>query len=54
MYNAHLLLSKALCAEQDYQGTYLLIQDTLPYVSDTPRDRAALLAVLVNVSVHGK
>jgi hypothetical protein len=54
MYNTHLLLTKALCAERDYQGTDLLIQDTLPYVSDTPQDRAALLAVLVNVWIHGK
>ena len=54
MYNAHLLLSKALCAERDYQGTHLLIEDILPYVSDIPQDRAALLAVLVKVWVRGK
>jgi hypothetical protein len=47
MFNTHLLLSKALCAEKDFNGARLLIQETLPYVSDSPMDRAALLTVLV-------
>lgn len=54
MYNTHLLLSKALCAENDYNGARFLIQNTLPYISDSPVDRATLLAVLVKAWVGVK
>jgi hypothetical protein len=47
MCDAHLLLAKAILAEGKYEDARHLIEKTLPYVSDVPQDRAALLSVLV-------
>lgn len=54
MCDTHLLLAKAILAEGKYEDARRLIESTLPYISDVPQDRAALLSVLVKSWVGEK
>lgn len=54
MYDTHILLAKAILAEGKYEDARQLIERTLPYVSDVPQDRAALLSVLMKIWIGEK
>jgi hypothetical protein len=47
MAHAHLLLAQSQLADGNLQGARLSVENTLPYVSHVPEDRAALLSVVV-------